>query len=193
MDDMSNPPDRFTWTRRALGRIGAAFLVAMMTMGAGAWVGKWQPLEKDGMHDPAGPAIKLLQQPVEALSNLPSDPVGNQVNWGAALEQGIIKPRSSLSPETRIEILDGDVILPETGEMPMVRFPHKQHTEWLACSNCHEKMFMSKAGATKGVNMFAILNGEYCGQCHGAVAFPLTECNRCHSQLRPNELTGRAP
>ena len=29
----------------------------------------------------------------------------------------------------------------------MVRFPHKQLTEWLDCSNCHEKLFKSKTGA----------------------------------------------
>jgi hypothetical protein len=29
--------------------------------------------------------------------------------------------------------------------------------------------------------MLAILEGEQCGQCHGAVAFPLTECTRCHA------------
>ena len=26
-----------------------------------------------------------------------------------------------------------------------------------------------------------ILDGEYCGICHGAVSFPLTECDRCHN------------
>ena len=31
---------------------------------------------------------------------------------------------------------------------------------------------------------FKILQGEYCGQCHGAVAFPLTQCLRCHSVSR---------
>jgi c(7)-type cytochrome triheme protein len=66
----------------------------------------------------------------------------------------------------------------------MVRFPHRQHTEWLDCSNCHEKLFISKAGANKGVNMFQVLQGEYCGLCHGAVSFPLTECKRCHSVER---------
>jgi hypothetical protein len=30
------------------------------------------------------------------------------------------------------------------------------------------------------MNMLQILSGEKCGQCHGAVAFPLTECARCH-------------
>jgi c(7)-type cytochrome triheme protein len=45
-------------------------------------------------------------------------------------------------------------------------------------------LFKSKAGATKQLNMFQILQGEYCGVCHGAVSFPLTECKRCHSVER---------
>ncbi len=141
-------------------------------------------LSKDGVHDPANPGLKLLQEPREALSVLPPDAVGNRVRWVKALEQGAITPRTNILPDTAIRVLDLDVIMPRTGEMPLVRFPHRQHTEWLDCSNCHEKLFKSKAGTTKAVNMFQILQGEYCGVCHGAVAFPLTECKRCHSVER---------
>lgn len=157
--------------------VGAACLVAGLAWGAGTQV----PLAKDGVHDSANPAIKMLQEPAEALAKLPPDAVGNRVRWVNALEQGLITPRASILPGTEIKVLDQDVVMPRTGEMPMVRFPHKQHTEWLDCSNCHEKLFKSKAGATTALNMFQILQGEYCGVCHGAVAFPLTECKRCHS------------
>lgn len=155
----------------------AMWMVAGLAWGAGNQV----PLAKDGLHDTANPAIKMLQEPREALAKLPPDAVGNNVRWVWALEQGLITPRSNILPETNIKVLDQDVVMPRTGEMPMVRFPHKQHTEWLDCSNCHEKLFKSKAGATTAVNMFQILQGEFCGVCHGAVAFPLTECKRCHS------------
>jgi c(7)-type cytochrome triheme protein len=64
-----------------------------------------------------------------------------------------------------------------------VLFPHRPHTEWLDCENCHDKLFKKKAGETP-INMFQVLQGEYCGRCHGAVAFPLTECRRCHSVPR---------
>jgi c(7)-type cytochrome triheme protein len=161
--------------------LGAAGLLAGL-----AWAGpaKYLPLAKDGVHDPANPGIKLLQEPGEALAEFPPDVVGNQTRWVQALEQGVITPRASILPGTEVKVLDLDVILPRTGEMPMVRFPHRQHTEWLDCSNCHEKLFKSKAGATTALNMFQILQGEYCGLCHGAVAFPLTECKRCHSVVR---------
>ena len=165
------------------GRLWAVATLMVVGLAWGA-PGNHLPLTKDGVHDPANPGIKLLQEPGEALSTLPPDAVGNRVRWVDALSRGLIAPRTNILPDTKINVLDQDVIMPRTGEMPMVRFPHRQHTEWLDCSNCHEKLFKSKAGATTAVNMFQILQGEYCGVCHGAVAFPLTECNRCHSVLR---------
>jgi len=161
--------------------------VVLLTLGVAAsavTVSHWLSLNQDDLHDPANPDIRLLQNPAEALSKLPPDAVGNQVNWVKALEQGYINPRTNIYPETKIRVLDKDVLMQKTGEMPMVLFPHKQHTKWLDCSNCHEELFKSKDGATPGLNMFAILQGEFCGRCHGAVSFPLTECNRCHSVPR---------
>lgn len=143
----------------------------------------WLPLAQDELHDPADPALNLLQNPAEALSVLPRDGAGNQVNWVKALDNGHIKPRINIRSNTQAEVLDLDVLLRNTGEMGMVNFPHKQHTEWLVCSNCHEEIFKSQAGANK-FGMFDILNGEYCGRCHGAVAFPPTECKRCHNVPR---------
>jgi c(7)-type cytochrome triheme protein len=143
----------------------------------------WLPLAQDELHDPADPALNLLQNPTEALSVLPRDGAGDQVNWVKALDDSNIKPLINIRSNTQVEVLDLDVLLRNTDEMGMVNFPHKQHTEWLVCSNCHEEIFKSKAGATR-FGMFDILNGEYCGRCHGAVAFPLTECNRCHNVPR---------
>jgi c(7)-type cytochrome triheme protein len=142
--------------------------------------GDWSPLTRDGIHDPDSPATRVLQSPEEALSVLPFDSAGNQVRWVKALEEGYINPRTNIMPGTKIEVLDKDVLMKDTAGMPFVLFPHKPHTEWLDCSNCHDKIFKKKAGETP-VNMFEVLQGEYCGQCHGAVAFPLTECKRCHS------------
>lgn len=173
-------------TDDSMGRKTWRWLLALAALAlAGlAWAGERGPLAKDGVHDPANPAIHLLQEPKEALSKLPMDAVGNGVRWVKALEQGDINPRTNILPDTPIRVLDLNVLMPRTAEMPMVLFPHKQHTEWLDCSNCHEHLFKSKAGATKQVSMFAILQGEYCGLCHGAVSFPLTECKRCHSVYR---------
>lgn len=149
----------------------------------------WKSLRNDGLHDPENPAIEFLQEPAEALSQLPPDGVGNKVLWNRALRERYIDPRTNVYPETKIEILDMDIIMEKTGEMPLVLFPHLPHTEWLDCTNCHDKIFVKKVDANK-INMFTILSGNHCGQCHGAVAFPLTECNRCHSVPR-STFTGK--
>lgn len=143
----------------------------------------WLPLAQDELHDPSMAALKQLQDPGEALAKLPRDGSGNQVDWGKALEDGYIQPRANIRSDTEIKVLDLNVLRRNTGEMDMVLFPHKQHTEWMVCSECHEKIFKSKSGATK-FGMFDILKGEYCGRCHGAVAFPLTECRLCHNVPR---------
>lgn len=156
----------------------------LLLLGLGALAAaRWKPLAQDGVHDPASPALGVLQEPAEALASLPPDHVGNQVLWVKALDEGHINPRTNILPETKVNLRETDVLLKNTGEMPMVRFPHRQHTAWLDCKNCHDHLFEQKAGATK-INMFTILQGEKCGLCHGAVSFPLTECLRCHSVAR---------
>lgn len=144
----------------------------------------WASIRSDGIRDPKSPAVKVLQEPAEALGALASeapDPgVGNQVRWVKAIEKGVINPRSNILPETKMEVLDLDIYLNIGGSTNVVRFPHKAHTYWLDCKNCHEHIFSRVAGETP-IAMLKILEGEQCGRCHGAVAFPLTECLRCHS------------
>jgi len=167
-------------------------ILLLVSMAAGAQaVRKWLPLAKDGIHDPKNPALKLLQEPAEALSRLPADTAGNQVHWVQALERGVINPRTNILPDTQVMVIDLDIYLSMKGGLPIVRFPHRAHTLWLDCTNCHQHLFVSKAGANK-LSMTAMLNGEQCGVCHGAVAFPLTECNRCHNTPRDKPLPAGA-
>ena len=145
---------------------------------------RWLPLDKDGVHDPKSPAVKLLQDPREALAPLAPDTAGNQVRWMEALIKGQIKPRSRITPDPRAdELRETEIFLNLNGGTPIVRFPHKQHTLWLDCANCHDEIFKREVGGTR-LDMRRILQGEQCGVCHGAVAFPLTECNRCHNTSR---------
>ena len=141
---------------------------------------KHKPLAKDGFHDPTLPSIDILQEPGEVLDDLPSSTSGNMVDWNEAVRDGYIQPRATLEKQGEINTLDLDVYFPDTAGADVVRFPHKEHTQWLDCSNCHPAPFAEKAGATS-FSMLDILMGEYCGSCHGAVSFPLTECSRCHS------------
>lgn len=149
---------------------------------------KWLPIVNDGLHDPQGAGVGVLQEPAEALGALAAqapDAVGNQVRWVQALDRGLIQPRTNILPETKVNVRTTEVLLVNTADKNMVKFPHRQHTAWLDCSNCHGAvgLFEQKAGATK-IGMFRVLAGEKCGLCHGAVAFPLTECDRCHSVQR---------
>ena len=167
-----------------------AVLLLLAVLATLAWASPslWQRLEKDGIHDPENPGLAFLQQPGEALTALPRDTAGNLVNWVQAIETKAINPRTNIFPETEVRLREDDIIVSKFGSMPAVKFPHRQHTLWLDCANCHEHLFKSQAGANR-FSMMAILNGEQCGVCHGAVAFPLTECNRCHSV--PNALLQR--
>jgi c(7)-type cytochrome triheme protein len=86
-----------------------------------------------------------------------------------------------------VQTYDKDVFLNLKGGMPVVRFPHSIHTPWLDCTNCHDHLFKKELGKSQ-ISMFLILQGEQCGLCHGAVAFPLTECSRCHNTKREDAL-----
>jgi c(7)-type cytochrome triheme protein len=171
------PPTHPRLRRATAFAAGVAACLCAAALGAAAL---WARLENDGVHDPRSPALPLLQQPADALSQLPRDTAGNMVNWVKAIDSGAIDPRSTLWTQTPVPVRDDEFIIAKYGSLPAVKFPHRQHTLWLACENCHEALFKSKAGANQ-FSMTAILNGEQCGVCHGAVAFPLTECNRCHS------------
>jgi len=153
--------------------------------------GQWQTLRDDGLHDPLNPSIGLLQEPAEALSVLEPDTAGNKVNWVKALQGGEISPRHNLRGDGESQVLDQDIVMTATLPLPYVKFPHRPHSEWMSCETCHEDLFVSRIGANE-INMANILDGEYCGRCHGAVAFPLTECNRCHSVLRRENGRGAA-
>ena len=136
-------------------------------------------IEDDGLHDPSNDAIKTLQNPVVAMKDFPFDRRGG-VNWVQAIDQGVVAPRTSLQGDQEMNMMDMDIYLKNTGEMPWVRFPHLAHTRWLDCSNCHPAIFLPQRGANK-IGMDAIISGQYCGRCHDKVAFPLWTCERCHS------------
>ncbi len=139
-------------------------------------------IAEDGIHDPSNiTAMYGLQPPVDAMKNFPRDDAG-LIDWVQALSKGHIAPRSDLYGTSKdLKPLDLDIIFTNTASMPKVRFPHKAHTEWLTCKNCHPGIFKQKKGANT-IKMDDILKGKYCGVCHGKVAFaPTKNCLRCHS------------
>lgn len=130
--------------------------------------------------DPNNPDYQRLQNIEEATRHMPYD-ANRFPDWMKALNDGLIKPRSSLSGDGKMEVLDLDIIMRNTKEMPFVRFPHRSHTMWLACSNCHPAPFKPQAGSTS-IRMADIFRGQFCGMCHDRVAFiTFFSCQRCHS------------
>lgn len=142
------------------------------------------PIGEDGIHDPENDAVHALQPPVEAMKDFPRDKRG-VINWVETLDRGIIAPRTGVTGNEKMHSVDFDVIFKNTASMPYVRFPHLPHTKWLTCKNCHPGIFLPQRGGNF-VTMAAIIEGEFCGVCHGKVAFPPLECNRCHSVAREN-------
>ena len=114
------------------------------------------------------------------LEGLPTDKFG-LVDWVAALEQGMIKPRSNIDPNGPEGVpFDMNIVMPsKTGMIAGAYFPHKTHTTWMSCDSCHIKIFMPLAGSND-LTMSTIADGQACGVCHGKVAFPLNDCTRCH-------------
>jgi c(7)-type cytochrome triheme protein len=137
-------------------------------------------IERNDFYDPANPDYRTLQRHDDAMRSLPKDNVGFP-DWMRALSQEAIKPRSGLSGKEIMEVLDLDVVMRNTKEMPHVLFPHRSHTLWLACSNCHPAPFSPLAGGNR-ILMADIFRGQFCGMCHDRVAFvTFYSCNRCHS------------
>ena len=68
-------------------RLLLMLVVFLVSVGVLAAQQLWKPLADDGLHDPEGPAIGVLQEPADALSLLPGDGVGNKVSWVRALRE----------------------------------------------------------------------------------------------------------
>lgn len=145
------------------------------------------PPAEDGIHDPANDGTHVLQPPLIAYDGLPTSEFGNYVDWVKALQSGLLKPRyDRFDPTVEPLVMDLDIVREVKASMPDVVFPHKPHTEWLHCSNCHPKIFIPQRNANV-INMSAILLGQKCGVCHGKVSFPITtkSCTKCHSKPKP--------
>jgi c(7)-type cytochrome triheme protein len=135
--------------------------------------------EPSRLYDASSPQYGLLQQADDALAGFPLDRIGG-IDWMRALRDGLIAPRVNVRGSGKMDILDQHVIMGNTREMPYVQFPHESHTQWLACENCHESIFVAKKGGNP-MTMTDIFLGKYCGVCHDKVAFSTYACERCHN------------
>lgn len=117
---------------------------------------------------------------------MPMTVTGNGVNWSEGLRAGVTRPQTYLKKKKEEMGFDRELLLEaEMAIIPPAIFPHKAHTAWLDCDNCHPDLFNIKKKGTH-FTMPEILKGRYCGVCHLNVAFPMDDCRRCHPGMREN-------
>lgn len=135
------------------------------------------------------PEIEAILDWEQASEMLPKDDI-DEVDWMAALRDGIIKPRAQITgqgdPQARV--FKWDFYFAGPDPETDAYFPHSSHTEWLTCESCHPAIFPYRELGTDpagkyGIVMDQVFEGEYCGKCHGIVAFALDSCNRCHTKM----------
>jgi c(7)-type cytochrome triheme protein len=125
------------------------------------------------------PAIEETLDWEIALEMLPKD-YKKQADWSEAVEQGIVQPRGGADPLSQYAaIFQWDFIIAAEKPKNEAYFPHSAHTRWLACKNCHIRIFPYRRNPA---TMKEMRNGASCGTCHGKknVAFALKQCKRCH-------------
>lgn len=146
------------------------------------------PPAEDGIHDPENDNTFALQPPQVAFGALTSSSFGNYVDWVQSIQKGKINPRADRLGTEEQMVMDLDIVREVKGSMPDVVFPHKAHTEWLHCSNCHPDIFIPQQGANR-MSMSGILLGQKCGVCHGKVSFPVVTntCRLCHAKSKPKD------
>jgi c(7)-type cytochrome triheme protein len=120
--------------------------------------------------------------------SLPKERFGNGLDWQRAEELGLINPvdfvegismrRKPLAGPKEAEY----ALIPKVESMPSIIFSHRKHTFWNGCELCHPEIFVSVKRGETDYSMRAIFQGKSCGVCHNNVAFPLTDCQRCHSK-----------
>ena len=149
------------------------------------------PLKEDSSrcercHSQGRSGIERDYEFAEFTKSFPKGRFGNGIDWDKADEQGLIKPSDFVEgisiKRDSLKVQKDFSLVPKVAGMPQIIFSHKKHTVWAGCELCHPEIFIGvKKGATK-YSMVEIFDGKYCGACHGKVAFPLTDCQRCHAE-----------
>ncbi|HVN84671.1 MAG TPA: c(7)-type cytochrome triheme domain-containing protein [Candidatus Binatia bacterium] len=139
-----------------------------------------------------GNGAALLKTWEDVMRLLPKNHVGNP-DWVAALEERVIAPQPGIArdaPEADVLALDVELVGKSDPAFTVV-FSHQKHGEWLACSNCHPRLFETTHNTTPMGSADA--HGErLCGACHSTVAFDVaTGCPLCHLRNFPTDSDGR--
>ncbi len=119
-------------------------------------------------------------------ASFPKERFGNGVDWEKAEAQGLIAPVNFLEGisirRPSITAQKDFNLTPKVEGMPEIVFSHEKHTIWNGCELCHPDIFVGIKKGSTAYSMIENFDGKYCGACHKNVAFPLTDCQRCHTK-----------
>jgi c(7)-type cytochrome triheme protein len=135
------------------------------------------------------PEVESILDWEKVSEMLPKDDM-DEVDWMADLREGLIKPRAEIGRQgnPKANIFKFDFYLAGPDPESDAYFPHSAHTEWLTCESCHPAIFPYREtgmqiGEKYAIVMDQIYEGEFCGKCHGTVAFGVDTCERCHTNM----------
>jgi c(7)-type cytochrome triheme protein len=132
-----------------------------------------------------GKSIKLERDFAKFASPLPKERFGNGIDWEKAEVDGQIKPVDFLEgaglKRKALSVQKDFALSPKLESMPGIIFSHAKHTVWNGCELCHPEIFVGVKRGQSKYSMVDIFEGKYCGVCHRTVAFPMIDCQRCHS------------
>ena len=119
-------------------------------------------------------------------AKLPKNAYG--IDWEEAEAVGLIKPVDVIEglsiKKPALKSQEDFSIQPRVTWVSDIIFSHKKHTVWNGCELCHPEIFPAAKKSVVRYTMFHISSGEYCGVCHGKVAFPVTACSECHKNTQ---------
>jgi c(7)-type cytochrome triheme protein len=119
------------------------------------------------------------------VAKLPRERFGNGIDWEKAEQQKLVRPVDFVEgisiKRPPLKAPKDFALNAKLEGMPDILFSHTKHTVWNGCELCHPQIFGVKKDETK-TTMVQIFDGQHCGTCHTRVAFPLIDCQRCHSQ-----------
>jgi len=132
----------------------------------------------------AGTNAKPVRDFAEFTKLFPKERFGNGIDWEKAEAEGRIRPVDILPGISVVRkgfLVQKDFSIEAKLEgLPDIVFSHRKHTIWNGCELCHPEIFVGVRKGTTQYSMVDIFDGRSCGVCHGKVAFPLIDCQRCH-------------
>jgi len=132
-----------------------------------------------------GKKVKFKYDFYEFRKQFPSERFGSGIDWLTAEEQNLVTLKDYLEgasiKRTKIQEPKEFDLSAKQPNMPDIIFSHEKHTVWNGCELCHPEIFGVKKDSMP-YNMQEIFAGQYCGACHGSVAFPNIDCQRCHTK-----------